>query len=114
MLRQCLLKTFAREAALAWDSATLRVKDLMDQATLVERVALKRVLRVEAENAVALASAREDAKGFVRKITILEDEHAVERQAQEVSERECQAQFKELTLLQTWGSELCHVIIGPP
>jgi hypothetical protein len=30
-----------------------------------------------------------------------------------VSERERQEQFKELTLLQTRGSELCHAIIGP-
>jgi hypothetical protein len=32
----------------------------------------------------------------------------------EVSERERREQFEELTLLQTRGSELCHVIIGPP
>jgi hypothetical protein len=31
-----------------------------------------------------------------------------------VSERECQEQFEELHLLQTWGSELCHTIVGPP
>jgi hypothetical protein len=30
-----------------------------------------------------------------------------------VSERECRAQFEELTLLQTRGSELCHTIISP-
>jgi hypothetical protein len=32
----------------------------------------------------------------------------------EVSERECREQFEEITLLQTWGSELCHTIVGPP
>jgi hypothetical protein len=31
-----------------------------------------------------------------------------------VSERESQEWFKELTLLQTRGSELCHAIVGPP
>jgi hypothetical protein len=31
-----------------------------------------------------------------------------------VSEREHREQFKELTLLQTRGSKLCHAIIGPP
>jgi hypothetical protein len=32
----------------------------------------------------------------------------------EVSERECREQFEEITLLLTWGSELCHTIVGPP
>jgi hypothetical protein len=54
----------------------------------VERVALERVSRAEAENTMVLASAREDAERFVRKITLLENELAVERQAREVSERE--------------------------
>jgi hypothetical protein len=80
----------------------------------VERVALERVSRAEVENAMVLASAREDAEGFVRKITLLENELAVERQAREVSERERRARFEELTLLQTQSSELCHAIIGPP
>jgi hypothetical protein len=31
-----------------------------------------------------------------------------------VSEREDQEQFEELTLLLSWGSELCHAINGPP
>jgi hypothetical protein len=38
----------------------------------------------------------------------------VEHQAREVSEWERQEQFEELTLLQTWGSKLCHAVIGPP
>jgi hypothetical protein len=31
-----------------------------------------------------------------------------------MSERECQEQFEELTLLQTQSSELCHAIVDPP
>jgi hypothetical protein len=31
-----------------------------------------------------------------------------------MSLRERQAQFEELTLLQTQGSKLCHAIVGPP
>jgi ribosomal protein S2 len=54
------------------DRATLHVMDVEDWATLVERVALEKVSRVEAENAAVLASSREDAEGFVRKITQLE------------------------------------------
>jgi hypothetical protein len=44
----------------------------------VEREALERVSRMEAENAAALASAREDVKGFVRKIALLKGELVAE------------------------------------
>jgi hypothetical protein len=43
---------------------------------------------VEAEDAAALASAHEDAKGVVWKIVLLEGELAAEREAREVYERE--------------------------
>jgi hypothetical protein len=59
-----------------------------DWATLAERETLERVSRVEAKNTMALASAHEDAEGFARKITLLEDELVAEHQAQEVFERE--------------------------
>jgi hypothetical protein len=36
-----------------WDSVTLCVKDAEDRASLAERVALFRVSRTEAENAMA-------------------------------------------------------------
>jgi hypothetical protein len=94
-------ETSAQEAVAAWDNATFHVGDAEDQAALAEREALERVSIVEIENVVALASAYEDAEGLVRKISLLEDELAGERWAREVSERERQAQFKELTLLQT-------------
>jgi hypothetical protein len=69
---------------------------------------------VEAESATALASAREDAERFVRKIALLEGELAAEHRVWEASERERQEQFEELTLLQTRGSELCHAVTGSP
>jgi hypothetical protein len=37
-----------------------------------------------------------------------------ECRARETSEREHQERFEELTLMQTWGSMLCHAIAGPP
>jgi hypothetical protein len=49
-----------------------------DRDALVERVALEKVSRVEVENATELASAREDAEGFVWKIALLEGELVVE------------------------------------
>jgi hypothetical protein len=107
-------ETSVWEAVAAWDSIALRVKDAEDRATLAEREALERVSRAEVENATALASTREDVEGLARKITLLEDELAAELQAREVSERERREQFKELTLLQTRGSDLCHTIVGPP
>jgi BMFP domain-containing protein YqiC len=84
-------ETSGREAATVCDSATLHVKDAKDWAALVEREALEMVSRAEADNTVALASAREEAEGIVQKIALLEDELAAERQAWEVSEREHQA-----------------------
>jgi hypothetical protein len=95
------------------DSTTLHVKDVEDRAALAEREVLEWVSRVEAKNATALASGREDSEVLALKVTLLKDELAVEHQAQEMSEREHQAHFEELSLLQTWGSEMCHAIIGP-
>jgi hypothetical protein len=46
------------------------------------------VSKVEAENAVALASAHDDVKDFVWKITLLEGELVAEHRAGEVSMRE--------------------------
>jgi hypothetical protein len=67
-------ETSAWDFVAAWDSTTLRVKDVEDRAALAEREALERVLRVEVEHATALASAHEDADGLVRKITLHENE----------------------------------------
>jgi hypothetical protein len=70
------------------DRAALHVKDAEDRATLVERETIERVSRVDVENDTALASAREDAEGFVKKITLLEGELATKRRVLEGSERE--------------------------
>jgi hypothetical protein len=58
------VETSAQETAAAWDNVDLRVKDAKDQATLSEREALEWVSRVEAKNAVMLASPSEDAEGL--------------------------------------------------
>jgi hypothetical protein len=82
------VETSAQEATAAWDSVALCVKDVENRATLEEREALERVSRAKVENAMALASTREDVEGFVQKITLLEDDLVAERQAREVSKRE--------------------------
>jgi hypothetical protein len=69
----------------AQDSTALCFEDTEDRAALVEREAWERVSRVVAENTTALAFAREDAEGLVRKITFLEGELAEERQAQKLA-----------------------------
>jgi hypothetical protein len=79
-------ETSAQHATAARDSATILVKDVVDRATLAKRKALERVSRVEVENAVALASARKDAEGLVRKITRLEGEVAEVHPAREMAE----------------------------
>jgi hypothetical protein len=108
-----VVETSVQEAATAWDCATLCIKDAEDWATLMKRENLEKESRVEVKNVAELASACEDANGFVRKIILLEDELVAEHRAWEVFERERQAQFEELSLLQTQGSKLCHVVIGP-
>jgi hypothetical protein len=108
------VETSARGAAAVWDIATLCVKDVEDRASLAQREALEWVSRLEAESATMFACAYEDAEGLSQKVTLLEGELAVEHQAWKMSERDHRAHFKELTLLQTRGSELCHAIIGPP
>jgi hypothetical protein len=77
-------------------------------------VALEKVSIVDVENSVVLGFAREDGEGFVWKIALLKGELVAERRAREVSHRKHREQFKELTLLQTRGSELYHAIVGPP
>jgi hypothetical protein len=120
---------------MTWDSAVFCVNNVEDLAALAETEARERVLGVEAENVVVLASAREGVEGLVRKIIVLEGELAVARQAQEVAEeksyglfdtaadverrwevfeKERREHFEELTLLQTRVSELCLAIVGPP
>jgi hypothetical protein len=73
-------ETSTQEATVMWDSTALHVKDAEDWATLVEREALERVSRVEAENAVVLGSVYEDVEGFVQKIALLQSELVAKRQ----------------------------------
>jgi hypothetical protein len=47
-------------------------------------VALEKVSRVEAENATTLASARDDAEGFVRKIALPEGDLAADRSSRAI------------------------------
>jgi hypothetical protein len=57
-------KTSGQEATAARDSATILVKGVEDWNALTERGAWERVSRLEAENAAALAFAREDVEGL--------------------------------------------------
>jgi hypothetical protein len=57
-------KTSTWDFVVAQDSAALHVTDAKDRATLIEKEALERVSREEAENAMTLASTREDAEGL--------------------------------------------------
>jgi hypothetical protein len=59
----------------------------------VEREAWERVSRVEVENAVALASAREDAEGLVWKAVVLKGELMEAREAREVAEEKSRGLF---------------------
>jgi hypothetical protein len=128
-------KTFAEEATTARESVVALVRDVEDRATLARWEARERVLRVEVKSVAVLASAHEKAEGLVRRIALLEGDHAEVHQAREMAEensrvlsnaaadaerrweeskREFQQQFEELTLLQVWGSKLCLAIVSPP
>jgi hypothetical protein len=104
----------AREAVVARDGATFCINEAKDRVAVTEREVSKRESRVEAEHLIALASAHADAEGLARRIALLEGELAEESRARETSEREHRACSKELTLLQTRGSELCHAIVSAP
>jgi hypothetical protein len=86
-------ETSAQEAATAWDRAVIHVKDAEDWAALVEREARERVSRVEAENAIMLASTHKDAECLVRKITLIEGELVEVRWAPEVAEENSRGLF---------------------
>jgi hypothetical protein len=89
----------AYEAVVAWDSATILIKDVEDWTTLVEREARERVLRVEVESDATLVSACEKVEGLVRKITLLEGDLVEVHWAREVVEENSHGLFDELTLL---------------
>jgi hypothetical protein len=89
----------AWEATAACNGATLRIREAEDWVAMAEWEASERESRAEAEHLAALASARADAEGLARRIALLEGELAMERRAQETSEREHRACLEEFTLL---------------
>jgi hypothetical protein len=91
----------------ACNSETLHVKDAEEGATLAEREALEWASK--AENTTVLASAREDTKGLTRRLPFLRMTFR-----RSVGHGKHRAQIEVLTLLQTWGSELCPAINSPP
>jgi hypothetical protein len=118
----------------AWESTTAFVKEAEDRAVLAEREAGEKVLNMEVESGIALASTRGKAKGITRRIALLDGMLAEARHAQDTIEmnfrgtsdmeadanyqREedegvCQEQDQDPTLPQTWGFELCQAIVGP-
>jgi hypothetical protein len=61
-------------AAVAWERAAAFIKEAEARATLAERGARERVLRVEVESAAVLVSACREAEGFTWRIALLEGE----------------------------------------
>jgi hypothetical protein len=64
----------AQEVTVVRESAVTFVKEVEDRAALTEREARERVSWMEAESAATLTSAHREAKGFARRITLLEGE----------------------------------------
>jgi hypothetical protein len=76
----------AREAAVVHESVMTLVKEAEDWAALTEREARERVLRMELDSAVALASARREAEVFAWRIALLEGELTEACQARDTVE----------------------------
>jgi hypothetical protein len=73
---------------------------------------LEWVSRAETENTTTLAFAREYAEGLAQKVALLEDDLAVERQAQEASKSEHQAHFEEFTVGVSYAAPQAHRIVN--
>lgn len=71
-----MVKTSAQETTTTWESTVSLIRDAEDWAALAKREARERVSNMEAESAVALAYASEEAEGIVRRVSILEGELA--------------------------------------
>jgi hypothetical protein len=59
------VETSAHKAVLTRDSVVTWVNDAEDRATIAEREAWERVLRVEVESTLTLASTHEEVEGLV-------------------------------------------------
>jgi hypothetical protein len=124
----------AQDVTEVWERAMTLIKEAEAHATLAESVDQERVSKAEAKSAASLASTREEADGFTRKVDLLEGELADASKAQDTAEanfsglcdrvvdvnrwqkdveRLCRDLVQELILLQNMGFELCQAIVGP-
>jgi hypothetical protein len=87
---ELVVKTSAQEATVARESTKTVVRDAENWATLAEREARERVLRVEVESASMLTSTHEKAEDLVWRITLLEGEVAEAHWDREVAEENSQ------------------------
>jgi hypothetical protein len=76
----------AKEATIAWESATTFIKEVEDWAAIAEREAWERVSRIEVESAAMLATTHGEAEGLAQRIALLEGELVEARQAQDIAE----------------------------
>jgi hypothetical protein len=76
----------AQEVTEVWERATTLIKEVEAHATLAESVDRERVSKAEAKSSASLASTREDANGFARKVALLEGELADASKARDTIE----------------------------
>jgi hypothetical protein len=82
----CTTEAFTQEAVAAWETITAIVRDAEAWDAMAEREARKRVLRLEAESIMVLASTHEEPEGFGRRVALLEGELAKAHRAQDAAE----------------------------
>jgi hypothetical protein len=73
-----VVEASTKEVTATWESTAALVRDAENWASMVEREARERVSIVEAESAIVLASAFEEAEGLAHRIVLLEGERTEE------------------------------------
>jgi hypothetical protein len=79
------------------------IKEVEARATLAEREAQERVLKMKVKSATSLAFVHGEANELTRKVTVMEGELEDARQSQGLFDKVADVNFQQLTLLQTTG-----------
>jgi hypothetical protein len=77
------------------------IKEVEARATLAEREAQERVLKMKVKSATSLAFVHGEANELTRKVTVMEGELEDARQSQGLFDKVADVNFQQLTLLQT-------------
>jgi hypothetical protein len=96
----------AREAVVvAWERAATLINEVEVHANLPKREAQERVSKAEVESAASLASCREEADGFTRRVALLEGELMDARQAHDTAKANFQGLLDRADDIDRWRED---------